>query len=220
MKLISYTESTFKENKIDILTKTMVKEIKPGSVVVQKEDKSLVELPCGVVVWAGVRRHPIHSSSCLADAFGVMQGNKARSITVDLMKALGAPQAGKRGLAVDPHLAVAGAEGSIWALGDCSSTSYAPTAQVASQQGSYLARQFAQMARKDGLERDLQVLRAAGGEDAAKVEGALARMQTFAPFSYSHQGSLAYIGSDKAIADLPIFGQGNVRVLALGTMQC
>ena len=31
------------------------------------------------------------------------------------------------------------------------------------------------------------------------------RVVNLRPFSYSHQGSLAYIGSDKAIADLPFF---------------
>ena len=54
-QLIEYTESTFKEAKIDILTKTMVKEIKEKSVVLQMPDKSIVEVPCGLVVWAAVR---------------------------------------------------------------------------------------------------------------------------------------------------------------------
>lgn len=54
-KLIEYTESTFKEAKIDILTQTMVKEIKEKSIVVQRPDKTIVEVPCGLVVWAAVR---------------------------------------------------------------------------------------------------------------------------------------------------------------------
>lgn len=53
-QLIDYTESTFKEAKIDILTKTMVKEIKEKSVVLQTPDKSIIEVPCGLVVWAAV----------------------------------------------------------------------------------------------------------------------------------------------------------------------
>jgi len=70
------------------------------------------------------------------------------------------------------------------------------------------------MAKREELEQTLQVLRKSGeeaSEDAKKVEAALARAGTFSPFMYSHQGSLAYIGSDKAIADLPFFGAGNVR---------
>ena len=54
-QLISYTESTFKENKIDLLTRTMVKEIKEKSVVVQDPAGKRVEIPFGLLVWAGVR---------------------------------------------------------------------------------------------------------------------------------------------------------------------
>jgi NADH:ubiquinone reductase (non-electrogenic) len=53
-QLIDYTESTFKQSKIEILTKTMVKEIKENSVMLQMPDKSIVEVPCGMVVWAAV----------------------------------------------------------------------------------------------------------------------------------------------------------------------
>lgn len=53
-QLIEYTESTFKEAKIDILTKTMVKEIKDKSVILQGPDGVKREVPCGLVVWAAV----------------------------------------------------------------------------------------------------------------------------------------------------------------------
>ena len=53
-QLIEYTESTFKQSKIEILTKTMVKEVKDRSVMLQMPDKSIVEVPCGMVVWAAV----------------------------------------------------------------------------------------------------------------------------------------------------------------------
>jgi hypothetical protein len=53
-QLIDYTESTFKQSKIEILTKTMVKEIKDKTVMLQMPDKSIVEVPCGMVVWAAV----------------------------------------------------------------------------------------------------------------------------------------------------------------------
>ena len=56
-QLIDYTESTFKEAKIDILTKTMVKEVRDKSVVLRMPDNSIAEVPCGVVVWAAVS-HP------------------------------------------------------------------------------------------------------------------------------------------------------------------
>ncbi|KAF8960637.1 NADH dehydrogenase [Flammula alnicola] len=197
-QLINYTESTFKESKIDILTKTMVKEVKDKSVVLQMPDKSIVEVPCGLVIWAA--------------------GNKSRKITQDLMAKLPADQTNRRGIEVDDYLRMKGTNGSIFAIGDCSATSYAPTAQVASQQGAYIARVLHQMAKKDGLEDRLEQLeRVQVGvtdeekkkvvEEAEEAKRQLSKIKP-RPFHYSHQGSLAYIGSDKAIADLP-FMNGN-----------
>jgi NADH:ubiquinone reductase (non-electrogenic) len=115
-----------------------------------------------------------------------------------------------------------GAEDGIFAIGDCTSTAYAPTAQVASQQGAYLARQLHQKAKHDELESKLSKLEALaatvvgdeekksalGEVEATKKQLAKVKLR---PFEYSHQGSLAYIGSDRAIADLP-FMNGNVRI--------
>jgi len=123
-----------------------------------------------------------------------------------------------------------GTSGSIFAIGDCTATSYAPTAQVASQQGAYLARILHQMAKRDSLihrTQQLEKLKAETPTVAASATGEavvdpkkkideeiddikrqLGKVK-LRPFHYSHQGSLAYIGSDKAIADLP-FMNGNV----------
>lgn len=38
-----YTSNLFKENKIDVLTKTMVKEVKEKTIVAQDEHKNLIE---------------------------------------------------------------------------------------------------------------------------------------------------------------------------------
>jgi len=51
-KLIEYTESTFKEEQIDILTKTMVKEVTDKVVVVQRPDGTRDEIAYGTLVWA------------------------------------------------------------------------------------------------------------------------------------------------------------------------
>ena len=190
-QLIEYTERSFRERKMDVLTKTMVKEIKPTSVVLQMPDGTMQERPCGMVVWAG--------------------GNKGRQVTMDLMAQLPEEQTNKRGILVDDYLHMLGApSGSIFAIGDCTASSYAPTAQVASQQGAYLATVFKNLSRREKLEGKVR------GGDAesteADVEAAkkqLARHEkALRPFHYTHQGSLAYIGSDKAIADLP-FMNGN-----------
>jgi len=113
-----------------------------------------------------------------------------------------------------------GAEDSIFAIGDCTSTAYAPTAQVAAQQGSYLARQLHLIAKHDQLEGNLMKLESLAAtipdeEEKKKVlrEVEIAKRQLTRtkrrPFKYSHQGTLAYIGSEKAIADLP-FMNNNV----------
>ncbi|KAF5381668.1 hypothetical protein D9615_005464 [Tricholomella constricta] len=205
-QLIDYTESTFKESKIDIMTKTMVKEVKDKSVVLQMPDKSMKELPCGMVVWAG--------------------GNKGRQVTKDLMARLPADQTNRRGIIVDDYLRMKGTDG-IYAIGDCSATSYAPTAQVAAQQGAYLARMLVQMAKKDSLENKLETLeteqtKVADDEERKRIadevnvaRGQMAKIK-LRPFHYSHQGSLAYIGSEKAIADLP-FMNGNIASGGMAT---
>jgi NADH dehydrogenase FAD-containing subunit len=53
-QLIEYTESTFKQSKIEIMTKTMVKEVKERSVVLKMPTGEVKEVPCGMVVWAAV----------------------------------------------------------------------------------------------------------------------------------------------------------------------
>ena len=70
-------------------------------------------------------------------------------------------QTNRRGITVDEFLRMAGTDGSIFAVGDCTATSYAPTAQVANQQGRYLARVFEQLAKRDALQARDVVL--AGG---------------------------------------------------------
>ncbi|EJD07927.1 FAD/NAD-binding domain-containing protein [Fomitiporia mediterranea MF3/22] len=193
-QLIDYTESTFKDAKIDILTKTMVKGVKEQTVLLQMPDKTLQEMPYGMLVWAG--------------------GNKARKVSLDLMAKFPEAQTNKRGLSIDDYLVMKGSKGDIFAIGDCTASAYAPTAQVASQQGAYLARAFKQMAKRDTLEAQLSEVKARaqaeeGAEEVTRMEKQLEKAKKIRPFHYSHQGSLAYIGSEKAIADLSFFN-GNI----------
>jgi NADH:ubiquinone reductase (non-electrogenic) len=89
-----------------------------------------------------------------------------------------------------------GSNDSIFAIGDCTASSYAPTAQVASQQGNYLARQFAQLAKKDAIEAQLDAVQTTTQTEETKneVEGLMKQLDKLKlrPFHYSHQGSLAY----------------------------
>jgi len=120
--------------------------------------------------------------------------------------------------AVNEYLVVQGTR-DIWAIGDCAVAGYAPTAQVAAQEGSFLARLFNNMARTETVEarvrelsKDLN-LKPGNAADVAKEieahERQLRRIKDIKPFHYSHQGSMAYIGSEKAVADVS-WWNGNI----------
>ncbi|KAL1969288.1 hypothetical protein VTN77DRAFT_9480 [Rasamsonia byssochlamydoides] len=196
-QLIDYTESTFKEEKITIRTKTMVKKVtdKYIEAEVTKPDgsKEIETIPYGLLVWA--------------------TGNAVRPVVKDLMSQIPAQKNSRRGLAVNEYLVVNGTE-NIWAVGDCAVTNYAPTAQVANQEGAFLARLFNTMAKTEEIEKELKRLSEA--QQAAKSEEErnkileeikerqkqLRRTKQIGPFQYSHQGSLAYIGKERAVADI------------------
>jgi len=195
--LIDYTEKTFKEETIEIRTKTMVKNVTPSYIEAEFTDpsgkKQLEKIPYGLLVWA--------------------TGNALRPLVKDLMSQIPAQKDSRRGLAVNEYLVVKGSE-NIWAVGDCAVANYAPTAQVAAQEGAFLARLFNQMAKTEEIETELHVLSDEQGKapnqesrdkifaDIKDLQKRLRRVKQMGPFEYSHQGSLAYIGSEKAVADI------------------
>ncbi|KAI8889861.1 FAD/NAD(P)-binding domain-containing protein [Backusella circina FSU 941] len=185
-QLIDYTESTFSEQHITIHTKTAVKEVREKEIIVQKANGEKEAMPYGLLVWA--------------------TGNTVVPLVKNLMAKFPEVQNGRRGLMVDDWLKMTGTD-DIFALGDATFTKYAPTAQVAAQQGKYLARVFHQLYRVEELRTEVD--KAKDPEEKAKKLRKLQRAADIRPFHYSHQGSLCYIGSDKAIADLP-FGPGNL----------
>jgi NADH:ubiquinone reductase (non-electrogenic) len=195
--LIEYTEQTFKEETIEIRNKTSVKNVTEKYIEAEYTDangqKQVEKIPYGLLVWA--------------------TGNAVRPVVKDLMSQIPAQKDSRRGLAVNEYLVVKGTD-NIWAVGDCAVANYAPTAQVASQEGAFLARLFGQMARTEELESRLALLseeqsRAAKKEDRDEIlreikelQRRFRRVKQMGPFEYSHQGSLAYIGSEKAVADI------------------
>lgn len=196
-QLIDYTESTFKEEEISIRTKTMVKKVtdKYIQAEVTKPDgsKELETIPYGLLVWA--------------------TGNAIRGVVRDLMSQIPAQAESRRGLAVNEYLVVNGTE-NVWAVGDCAIANYAPTAQVAGQEGAFLGRLFNTMAKTEALEQELEALSerqslAKGAEERNQIfdeirerQKQLRRNKQIGPFQYSHQGSLAYIGKERAVADI------------------
>jgi len=196
-QLIDYTEKTFKAETIEIRTKTMVKNVTDKYIEAEftgaDGKKQTERIPYGLLVWA--------------------TGNAVRKVVKDLMSQIPAQKDQRRGLAVNEYLVVKGTE-NIWAVGDCAIANYAPTAQVASQEGAFLARLFNQMAKTEEIESELANLSEVQGAAKAKEERdeafnkikdlqkRLRRVKQMGPFEYSHQGSMAYIGSEKAVADI------------------
>lgn len=200
-QLIKYTEDTMKAEQITVMTKTMVKKVDEENIFAEitKADgtKETLVLPYGLLVWA--------------------TGNSTRLVTRDLLTKIPSQRGSRRGLLVNEYLVVEGAS-DVWALGDCTATKYAPTAQVAAQQGTYLAGLFNQLAKSEEIEHEVNKLEALAksttndpdrkavlAEMEAKARK-LRRTRSLLPFEYSHQGSLAYIGSDRAVADLTFWG--------------
>ncbi|KAF2475165.1 FAD/NAD(P)-binding domain-containing protein [Lindgomyces ingoldianus] len=196
-QLIDYTEKTFKEETISIRTKTMVKKVTDKYIEAESTGpdgkKVLEKIPFGLLVWA--------------------TGNALRPVVKDLMMQIPAQKDSRRGLAVNEYLVVRGTE-NVWAVGDCAVANYAPTAQVAAQEGAFLAHMFNSMAKTTEIEQQLAKLSEAQEKATAKdsrdqifseikdLQKRLRRVKSIGPFEYSHQGSLAYIGSEKAVADI------------------
>ncbi|KAI8889825.1 FAD/NAD(P)-binding domain-containing protein [Backusella circina FSU 941] len=185
-QLIDYTESTFKEQRISIHTKTMVKEVQEKEIIIQGPNGEKGVIPYGLLVWA--------------------TGNTSVPLVKRLMTKFPETQNVRRGLAVDDWLKMSGTD-DIFALGDATATKYAPTAQVAAQQGKYIARVLRQLHQIEVLSNQIENTKNA--EERDKKLRKLKKAADIKPFHYSHQGSLCYVGSDKAIADLP-FGPGNL----------
>ncbi|KAJ3276132.1 NADH:ubiquinone oxidoreductase [Terramyces sp. JEL0728] len=171
--LIEYTENHLARSDITLMKNTAVKTVEKDHIVVLNSKKELETIPYGLLVWA--------------------TGNTPRPVVSNFIKSLSPTEQNlRRGIVVDDFLKVKGCNW-VFSLGDASATKYAPTAQVASGEGRYLAKMFNALGQdpKQDLER------------AKEMVG---------PFNYEHMGSLAYIGSDRAIADLP-FGIKSTGVL-------
>ncbi|XP_049848674.1 uncharacterized protein LOC126316430 [Schistocerca gregaria] len=178
--LIDYVEKRFREKlNIDVWTKYMVNRIEERSMVVKKQDTGeVISIPFGMLVW--------------------VTGNSPRSITLDLIEKLGPSfQPTRRGLNIDDHLRVVGTT-NIFSIGDCTfRPGYPATAQVASQQGYYLARLFNQYANFLAEQRVSHPDQSTGNADVfSSVLGEHNK------FIFKSLGSLAYIGENSAIADL------------------
>jgi NADH:ubiquinone reductase (non-electrogenic) len=147
--LSNYTRVHFQREGIQVRLSSKVQAIEPGRVLLQDGQS----IPCGMVLWA------------------------AGNAPVPFVRGLGEPLTRGGRLIVDPYLRLQGRE-RVYAVGDCAAVGDPPlpaTAQVAQQQGKYLAR---------ALEDQRQ------GREVP-------------PFKFQQSGMLAYIGGGQALADLP-----------------
>lgn len=148
--LADYAQRNFRREGVDLRLSVRVSEVRPGQVLLESGEV----VDCGLVVWAGGRAQ------------------------VPFLAALGASVGEGGRLVVDRWLRVQGLA-DVFAAGDCASPEppFPATAQVAQQQGKYLARRLP----------------------------ALAAGRQAPPFRFRSQGMLAYIGGGRALADLPQF---------------
>jgi NADH:ubiquinone reductase (non-electrogenic) len=153
--LSDYTLRLFQRQRIDVRTQSLVTRVEEGAIYLQDGAK----IPCGLVIWS--------------TGIG----------PVALVQSLDAPKDQYGRILVDEFLRVEGFS-SVYAAGDCATIrgNVVPaTAQVAQQQGTYLAAELLHRSR---------------GKPAK-------------PFRYRHYGMLAYIGSGRALADLAAYkGKG------------
>ncbi|RLV94100.1 External NADH-ubiquinone oxidoreductase 1 mitochondrial [Spathaspora sp. JA1] len=182
--LVEYTKQVFKETNINLLTSTMIKKVNDKTLIAteKKADGSseTYEIPYGMLIWA--------------------TGNAPRDFTRDLISKVDEQKNARRGLLVDERMKLDGTD-NIFALGDCTFTKYPPTAQVAFQEGQFLAKYFEKLHQVEQIKHSISS--AAEPEQAEKLTKKLARLENKLPvFEYNYQGSLAYIGSEKAVADL------------------
>lgn len=186
--LVDYATATLKRESVDILTSTRVTGADAEKVYATRMlpdgSKEEVEFPYGLFIWAG--------------------GIGLRPIVKNLFAKIPEQNHSRRGLKVDDHLRVVGAEG-FYALGDCADASLAPTAQVASQEGAFLGKHLGEVAVLDDLK--LQRANEKDVNKAAALDSQIHRASNLPKFVYEHQGSLAYIGDDRAVADITWFGK-------------
>ncbi|KAL3233660.1 Rotenone-insensitive NADH-ubiquinone oxidoreductase, mitochondrial [Nakaseomyces bracarensis] len=176
-KLSSYAQSVLESTSIKLHLRTAVGKVEEKVLVAKTkhEDGSTTEetIPYGTLIWA--------------------TGNKCRPVITDLFKKIPEQNSSTRALNINPFLQVQGSN-NIFAIGDNAFCGLPPTAQVAHQQAEYLAKSFDKMAQLPNFHKTLA--------EKKEKSDLLFEENKFKPFKYTHLGALAYLGSEKAIANI------------------
>jgi NADH:ubiquinone reductase (non-electrogenic) len=169
----NYTEDRFKRANIRVITSAFVVSVDQHKItykVKEDEEEKFQETYYGCCVWStGIEMH---------------------TLTTSLMSK---QQLKTKALAVDRHLKVMGTD-DVYAIGDCACivgddgkiAGLPATAQVASQQGNYLAK----------------ILNQVGKHDPSEWKSVEPKLNSFV---YRHFGNFAYVGKQSAVMD---FGSG------------
>jgi NADH:ubiquinone reductase (non-electrogenic) len=106
----------WKKNHVQMHFNTMVTKIEADKIHTKKEEV----IPYDFAIWCGgIKIHP------LSEKVNAQLGNSE--------------DADRRGIVTNEYLEITGAKSQCYAMGDCAITGNPPTAQVAHQQGTYLA---------------------------------------------------------------------------------
>lgn len=176
-RLTSYAQKVLEKTSIILHLRTVVDKVEADHLIAKTNEPDgtsiKTSLPYGTLIWA--------------------TGNKARPIVTDLFTKLEEQKSSTRALNVNEYLLVKGSN-NIFAIGDNAFAGLPPTAQVAHQQAEYLSKVFGKMDKIPEFHSELV-------QKKDKVD-LLFEEKGFKPFKYVHLGSLAYLGSEKAIANI------------------
>jgi len=189
---------------VNVRLSVRVSEVKSSSAIIKTAEGKVEEIAFGMCVWsAGLSSRPL--TERLVKDGGDAQARYQRST-------------GSRKLAVDPWLRVVGST-DVLALGDCSLLFGAPlpaTAQVAAQEGAYVAR----------LLNDAAFVGQGGvfsrPPAAAPIPWLSALSKTpdlglpITPFHFLSLGLLAYVGDDRALTQFELGKSNRLRYEASG----
>ena len=186
--LADYAMKKFARDGIEVQLNAKIQRVERDAVVLEGEQR----IGAGMVVWStGITTSP------LIEAFrGVGKEERTGKLltndTLNILVEQGAEKLG--GSVLNPSLYDSPSQSTtmvplstVFALGDCSSTSNAPlpaTAQVASQKGTYLASLF--------------------NNHISASASATPSLDSAPKFTFKDKGSMASIGSGKALIDSPV----------------
>lgn len=150
-KLSNYTLNLWKKNNVTSYMNHMVSSIDAHKINFKNDEPISYQL----AIWCG--------------------GIKKSSLTDRILHDLNLND--KRGISVNKYLEIPSVK-HTYAMGDCAYSGFPPTAQVASQQGHYLALQF---------------------NDKFKHKK---------PFEFKNKGQIGYVGNKQSVCQLPYFQSG------------